>query len=448
MRFLKFAKPLVAVAAIAFAASNIGCAVPTSSEETAPLGTQKQAAEAAGLALGDVAGGAQAAIQVITMLNNYKLYGEPVVSEGEILAKVNEVQAGLTALRTSVGQLQVAVLTTSVNVTSEPVVKVTNNIEALFQGYLTAAANSDPTVLSNYLDAIAGLNGKDHPTQGSLTWADMADLDAQLSGTLTSSGLFSLLAQSEATKGTASIESDVLDRVMADKQLAQEQGFFLLSKANAKNPTVDLAKWKATHDARMANQRAVFLSAVREYNKLVLAAQAAPRQAQVGECYYAGPDFLGIPLEPNEGTYAFRDAGAPDASTAYWGPQSCADNRVLWLAQVAAEVNTPWVALQFSTQKVYNVLNLQGAYRSPSGAVAEVTPVDAYRVRWMNPTPASSSPTDPDGSLHVYLMPNDRTRLSGDGDQPFEVKFAADGGVASIYSVIENVTYTRITSQP
>ena len=360
MRFPMFSKPIVAILALALAAPlAAGCASPTG-DDGAPIGTQRQAVEAkAGDAMpgvGSVFAGAQAAMRVVGMIKSYQKYGQAEVSTGEILAELKAARADIAALTATVSDIQTEVKITDKDVLTEPTTTKLNAITALFDSYSQAAASSNPKDLSDFLDNLR----LEQTGIGDLKWSYLLDLDGVIQGKGGLSSLLSVVAEIEAKKGPASIGDDGIGRFMAEKRLAQEKAFFLLSEAHKTNPAIDLAQQRADHQARMAEQDIAFVTATNKYNAAMAAQTAAARTAQVTACTYGDNTFLGIEMYPNDGVFYFDDAAWSPEGTAVRahdyemsGKTNCNNTRNTHVANMVGEANAALTVKLGEAEKVY-----------------------------------------------------------------------------------------------
>lgn len=314
MRFPKFASPLVAILAVAIAAPIVGgCAVPTG-EADGTTGTQ---AQAEAISPGSVASGAAAALQMVQMFKSYQQYGEPVVSTGEILQKVEQTQADVEALSAAVVGVKNSITTTDSNVVLAPVVDKTTSMLATFQGYANISKTGTEAEVNAWLANLGGPNASGVEAR----WAELEIVNNRLLGAPGVSSGLGLVADAEMTKGEAGISGDTIGRFMANVRLAEEQYFFVMSKASANNKAINLADQLAAHEARMAAQDAAFFAAMAKYNTGIVDSAIKARTAQFGACGYAGGTFLGIETQQNQNAwFAYNDGG-----TAYgaYGQQNC-----------------------------------------------------------------------------------------------------------------------------
>lgn len=445
MRFPSFAKPIVAVLALAFAAPlAIGCAAPTGDDASAvTVGTQKQALEP-----GSVFGGAQAAIKIVGMLKSYQKYGQADVSTGEILAAIKAQQADLDALTASVSELHTAVIATDKDVLTVPTNEKLNSINELFDAYRTSAASSDPQVLKKFLDALAtGGTGI-----GDLQWADLVSLDDVIVGKKGLTSLLGVVAELEAKKGPSAIGDDAVGRFMAEKRLVQEKAFFLLSEAHKNNPSVDLAQQKANHEARMAAQDIAFVAATNKYNQAMITQTAAARTAQISACTYDDTLFFGLELYPNDGNFNFDDAAWSPEGTAVQahdfemaGKTNCNNIRNAHVAKMVDIAEADVKAKLGSSEQVYKdwskvmttaYLVGQYGYTPPYGQVknewhsATVVQTGDKTLKWTNAANVSWTLT----------LGADPSTLTVSADCPYfaegyttaAVKFDAEGKVSGI----------------
>jgi hypothetical protein len=351
MRFPKFASPLVAILAVALAAPIVGgCAVPTGDAD-GNVGTQSQAE---GISPGDIASGASAALQMVQMFKSYQKYGEPVVTTGEILDKVNQTQADVAALTAAVGGIKDSITTTDKNVVLGPVVDKTTTMSAVFKGYVNISTTGTPEQTQAWLDKVGGPDAVGVEER----WAELEIVNNRLLGKDGLSSGLSLIVDTEVAKGEAAVDSDAIGRFMATIRLAEEQDFFVLSKASAKNPAINLADQLTAHQARMAEQDTAFFAAMAKYNTGMLDNAVSARTAKISACGYAGGMFLGIETERNENAwFAYNDSGT--AAGAY-GQQNCDTARTTALATATADVRMTLSDKLWNAEQVLKGWNPRG----------------------------------------------------------------------------------------
>lgn len=303
MRLSRFSTSTAFALALVSLVPVVGCALEGEGDDGVELGSHSHSQA---IGVGDAVSGLRAAGEVLSMLRAYQKYGELEVSTEMIFDKLAKVQTDVTALKDAVSDLQTAVAASHKDILNLPALSKTNEIYALMEGYRTAAASSDSAAKAKFLDALA----KNQASQGTLKWADLVTLNDVIVGKNGSSSLLTLMMQAAAAKGTAEVDSDPVGRFITEKKLVQEEAFFLLTEASAKDPSVNLAQQKAAHEARMVEQDTAFIQATTAYTKLVLDAVVDARIANVQECWYDDGWFLGAKVWPDSGLHSFSDYDA------------------------------------------------------------------------------------------------------------------------------------------
>lgn len=275
MRLFNVTKSFVAATlTLSLAGSGLGCAAAVGVGGDDNVGATSQA-----VAVGSVLSGAQAAIRIVGMLGDYGKYGRAEVSTAEILDTVKKVQADLDALRGSVDKVQQEIIDTHTDVLNVEVLKTGNVIRALWDGYAAAAASTDATVLPAFLAQLrTGTTGL-----GDLHLADLQTMNDLIVGGDSSRSLLTLVKEQELLKGINALDHDAIGNFFAEKQQLQERGFFLLSEANADNPTFPKDAL-AQHKQLMTQQVQFFYATMRAYNASLREMGMKAREAQVTEC--------------------------------------------------------------------------------------------------------------------------------------------------------------------
>lgn len=153
MRLANVTKSVAAVVVLALAVPAMGCSSDASGE-TQP--DPKAPSNDFAIEPGQVIAGAQAALNIVKMLRTFAKYGEFEVTNGEILEKINEVQASIDQLNGKVDAINNGQAQINANIFKSNAIAITSAVDTLFRHYISLRNNNGdlPTFYENLLEGI------------------------------------------------------------------------------------------------------------------------------------------------------------------------------------------------------------------------------------------------------------------------------------------------------
>lgn len=383
-------KSLVAVFALALAASNVGCVVQGQDAE-APV--ENVAAQGQAIEFGDVMAGIDGAVQLGTMLSDIAEYGTPV-TEGMIYGELLKTQKDIAALRQAVDGIQQELGAQDQQMLALAALGSVSNTSSVFDGYWQLKDKPD-----QQQQLLAGIRASGQSGFGDITWATLDQLDALVVGNGEVQSALQILSD-HTTRSFDTMKQDKIGRFMADRRLIQEKAFFVMSRAYADSPDVVKAQ-RAKLDDRLAKQDAAFIAATRAYNDATYAQEKQNALAKLQS------DLLG--KAPGQfDLEAMMDAMIADL----------------------ASRNTKALA----SERVYNTTNLAGSYRTPDNSVVKLTVKSVGVLDFV-------------GGQTFELDPNDPTRMvrkASWGEETWSIQYDSNAKNVVTITMPAGAWYTRI----
>lgn len=281
MRLSKLTTLVTLSLSLALGAPLAGCAA--GPDDAAPEGTTasvSQRVEGGGMDLELGIGTPLEVFDIIKMFQSYESYGQVEIGNGELLQKIEQNQQALEQLQVQMDALQTAVVDAHRDVLNVSALDKTNAIRALFTQYRTVAATKDSAAIETFFKDLR----EGRASGGTLRWADLASIHDILVGQNGSASLLSLTARVQSARGIAGSKDDLLGSYFVNMQLVQEQGFFLLAAADARNPATNIPAMKEAQKTRVDQQTQSFVDANNEYRGGVIEVETKGRAAQVAAC--------------------------------------------------------------------------------------------------------------------------------------------------------------------
>ncbi len=278
MRLANLKIPLLLAAALALDLDSSGCIEEADdADDAAQLATADQAIEV-GLP-GNVIEGVKGAAELYDMIKNLSEFGTPIVTTGDLLEKLDEVDEDIKALGEKVTELQNGMqeLMGLISVTAAK--GYLHNIDQVMQGWrdASAAEETQPGSLAAFYQNVRnGVPG----AYGVIDLATLTSLDDLAQAAIRDNATF--------LRGQALDRTAELGTYAASVRLRLAEGFYVLSLAMQADGHTAFAPGGTqvkAQTARLAAFDANFLQTNNAMNQAIVTAKMQARQAQFTACY-------------------------------------------------------------------------------------------------------------------------------------------------------------------